>query len=260
MKLLKILLALYQTIIVALSTFAVFLCISFYFRPAPNVTYHWPNIILLILFLAPTIIFCCCNAIKLFLPARNIFAKFKGVFPVSIVFTVLWTLLFGYLLIFQTGSGSCQTSPARVTPKVSSKVDPPQTEQMAPDFNVTDQFGNMISLSKLRGKIVLLDFWGVWCGPCRRKLPHTQKMHDEFKDKGLVVIGIHSAFRTEKTAAFLTENNYTFPTGIDPGHIAKDYAVTGWPTYYLIDKKGRLAWGPKHAPPSEKLIESLLKD
>ncbi|MFQ6036923.1 MAG: peroxiredoxin family protein, partial [Sedimentisphaerales bacterium] len=143
---------------------------------------------------------------------------------------------------------------------VSSKVSSLQAGQMVPDFNLTDQFGNMISLSKLRGKIVLLDFWGVWCGPCRRKLPHTQKIHEQFKDKGLVVIGIHSAFRTEKTAEFIRENNYTFLTGIDTGNTAKDYGVTGWPTYYLIDRQGRLVWGAKHSPPPEKLIESLLKE
>jgi len=252
MKLLKILLALYQAVIVALSAFVIFLCIYYFFRPAPNVTYHWPNIVLAFLILVPTTIFCSCNVVKLLLPARNIFAKWKNLARTSTILTVLWTLLFGYLLIFQTYGGSCQTSPAGISSL--------QTGKLAPDFIVKDQPGETISLSGLRGKVVLLDFWGVWCGPCRQKLPHTQKIYDQFKDKGLAVIGIHSAFGTEKTADFIAENNYTFPTGIDPGHIAKDYRVNAWPTYYLIDKKGRLAWGPKHAPPSENQIESLLKD
>ncbi len=251
-KFLKIILGIYQAAISVFSLLPLFMAVYVYFRPASNATYHWPNMVFLLLILVPTIIFCSCNAIRLLLPSRNIFSKWKSLFAISGVFTILWTLLFVYLLVFQTGSGTCQTS---VSETSSFRIG-----QMAPNFSVKDQLGNTISLSELRGKIVLLDFWGVWCGPCRRKLPHTQKIFDQFKNKGLAVIGIHSAFRTEKTADFIAENNYTFPTGIDTGHTAKDYRVTGWPTYYLIDKEGRLAWGPKHAPPSEELIESLLKD
>lgn len=251
-KFLKIILGIYQVAISVFSLLPLFMAVYVYFRPASNVTYHWPNMVFLLLILVPTIIFCSCNAIRLLLPSRNIFSKWKSLFAISGVFTVLWTLLFAYLLIFQTGGGTCQTSVSKTS---SSRIG-----QMAPNFSAKDQLGKTISLSDMRGKIVLLDFWGVWCGPCRRKLPHTQKIFDQFKNKGLAVIGIHSAFRTEKTADFIAENNYTFPTGIDTGHIAKDYGVTGWPTYYLIDKEGRLVWGPRHAPPSEELIESLLKD
>lgn len=77
---------------------------------------------------------------------------------------------------------------------------------------------------------------------------------------GLEVIGIHSLYKSETAGEFLSENNYTFLAGIDTGETANNYAVTAWPTYYLIDKNGYLVWGPKHAPPSEKQIESLLKD
>lgn len=255
MRFWKTLLGIYQAIIAILSLVPIFLTVYAYFRPSPDVRYNWPILILFLLLLAPTIIFCFCNAIKLLLPARNIFAKWKGLTQTSIVFTILWTLLFAYLLIFQTGAGSCGSPRPSVSRSTSLQIG-----RMAPDFSLKDQFGRTVSLSELRGKIVLLDFWGVWCGPCRKKLPHTQKIYDQFKNLGLAVIGIHSAFQTEKTAAFITENNYTFPIGIDTGDTAKDYGVTGWPTYYLIDKQGRIVWGPRHAPPSEKQIESLLKD
>ncbi|OEU60512.1 MAG: hypothetical protein BBJ57_01675 [Desulfobacterales bacterium PC51MH44] len=251
-KFLKIILGIYQAAISVFSLLPLFMAVYVYFRPASNATYHWPNMVFLLLILVPTIIFCSCNAIRLLLPSRNIFSKWKSLFAISGVFTILWTLLFVYLLVFQPTWGSSNGS--------DTAVHSPQARQVAPDFTLEDQFGKTISLSDLRGKVILLDFWGVWCGPCRKKLPHTQKIFDQFKNKGLAVIGIHSAFRTEKTADFIAENNYTFPTGIDTGHTAKDYRVTGWPTYYLIDKEGRLAWGPRHAPPSEKLIESLLKD
>lgn len=255
MKLIRILLGVYQAAItVLLLLFLLYTFVNIYisFTPSANVSFNWLALVLLFLLLVPAIIFCSCNTVKLLFPRLSIFAKWKGLTQTSIVFTILWTLLFGYLLIFQTGGGICKN--------LSSPTVTLQQGQISPDFSTTDQYGKTITLSKLKGKVILIDFWGVWCGPCRQKLPHTQKIYDQFKNQGLAVIGIHSAFRTEQTTAFIADNNYTFPTGIDPGHIAKNYGVTGWPTYYLIDKEGHIIWGPKHAPPSSKLIESLLKD
>lgn len=268
MRLLKILLAVYQSIIVIVSTIYVVMAIPYVFESGTHMLIYFIRLInfLVVLILVPTIVFCSCNAIKALLPARNIFAKWKGLTQTSIVFTILWTLLFAYLLILnilQAHGGSKQsrqTSVAKPIPRDTWNISPLQAGQITPDFTVEDQFGKTITLSELRGKIVLLDFWGAWCGPCRKKLPDTQKVYDKFKGQGLVVIGIHSSFGTEKTASFLAENNYTFPTGIDTGHIAKDYGVSGWPTCFLIDKEGRLVWGPRHALPSENQIEALLRD
>lgn len=166
-KVLKILLGIYQAIIAVFSLFVVFLTIYYFFRPSPNVTYHWFKLFLLLLLLAPAIIFCSCNAVKLLFPAHNIFAKWKSLTQISIVFTVLWTLLFAYLLVFQTGSGHCQTPVAKTRPRATPNVSPLQIRQIAPDFSVKDQFGKTILLSELRGKVVLLDFLGgvVWAIP-----------------------------------------------------------------------------------------------
>lgn len=114
-------------------------------------------------------------------------------------------------------------------------------------------------IKQLKGQAVLLDFWGVWCGPCCKALPHTQKIYEKYKDQGLVVIGIHSSYRTEKTEKFIAENHYTFPIGIDNGQTAEDYYIRAWPTYCLIDKQGYLAWGPESGVPPDNIIESILK-
>lgn len=132
--------------------------------------------------------------------------------------------------------------------------------QAAPELDITKWFGPALSLNELRGKVILLDFWGVWCNPCLELLPHTQELYAEYNKMGLEVIGIHSSFRTDKTAKFLSENNISFSIGVDSGSTANNYIVTGWPTYYLIDKDGYVAWGPEHDVPSDEQIEALLNN
>lgn len=246
----KTLLGLYQALIAVVTIIPIAAILKGLLAPSPNVSYRWDNVFLLLLIIVPTVVFCFCNAAKLLLPKRRLFEKWKSLNPISIVFTVLWTCLFVFLLVFQTDWAGGRP--------LTAKLIVPQTRQAAPDMALNDQSGEKISLDALRGKVVLLDFWGVWCGPCRQKLPKTQDIHEEFKDKGLAVIGIHSSSRTEGMADFIAQNNITFPIGTDPGHLADDYSVSGWPTYYLIDKQGRIAWGPQHGLPSKGQIQSLL--
>lgn len=250
MKSWKTLLGLYQALIAVVTTIPIAAILHGLFAPSPNVSYRWDNVFLLLLIIVPTVVFCFCNAAKLLLPKRRLFEKWKSLNTISTVFTILWTCLFVFLLVFQTDWAGGRP--------LTAKLIAPQTRQAAPDLALNDQSGKTISLSTLKGKVVLLDFWGVWCGPCREKLPKTQDIHDEFKDKGLAVVGIHSNSRTEGMADFIGQENITFPIGIDPGHIADDYSVNAWPTYYLIDKQGRIAWGPQHGLPSERQIQSLL--
>lgn len=108
------------------------------------------------------------------------------------------------------------------------------------------------------GKVVLLDFWGQWCGPCVRKLPRVQELHDKYKDRGLVVVGVHTPDGSEKLADFLDRQKVTFPVALDTGRTAERFGVEAWPTYYLIDKVGLLAWGFNNTPPSDAQVEALL--
>ena len=122
-------------------------------------------------------------------------------------------------------------------------------------FNTPDG----LSLEKLHGKVVLLDFWGTWCGPCVKKLPLVEALHRKFKDQGLVVIGIHSAQDSEKVGDFLKETSITFPIAIDQNETAKNYAISSWPTYFLINRAGKVIWGFSADLPKETQIEELLR-
>jgi beta-lactamase regulating signal transducer with metallopeptidase domain/thiol-disulfide isomerase/thioredoxin len=115
------------------------------------------------------------------------------------------------------------------------------------------------SLEALHGKVVLLDFWGTWCGPCVKKLPEVERLQKIYGDRGLVAITVHSAQAATELGKFLERRPLALPIAVDTGATAKSYAVQSWPTYFLIDKSGKVAWGNSAAPPSEQKIEELLR-
>lgn len=120
----------------------------------------------------------------------------------------------------------------------------PLEGKAAPVLSVKDWMntgGKALKLSKLKGKVVVLDFWGVWCGPCRESVPHLNKLHEKYKDKGLVIIGVHSKAEAKKMADFAKKNGIKYPIVIDDNdQTRKKYAVDSNPDYYIIDRAGIL--------------------
>ena len=111
----------------------------------------------------------------------------------------------------------------------------------APEFSLKDLSGLQVRLADLRGKTVLLDFWATWCPPCRRALPHIQKVHDDYGPLGLEVLGINSE-PPDKPRSYLARHGYTFTTLSDPGgRVTGSYGVTGIPTTVIIDESGTVS-------------------
>ena len=110
----------------------------------------------------------------------------------------------------------------------------------------------------LRGNVVLVDFWTYTCVNWLRTLPYVRTWAAKYKDHGLVVVGVHTARDSDKLDEFLKEKKVSFPVMIDRGETAERYLVDAWPTYFLIDKTGKVVWGFAHEPPTAAQIEELL--
>lgn len=113
--------------------------------------------------------------------------------------------------------------------------------QPAPDFAGTTVKDEPFALSELRGKVVLLDFWATWCGPCVAAIPEIQKISQEFADQGVVVVGVNQDGEgmEEKVAEFLADKEITFTQVMDlTDEIGGMYEVAAIPTTVLIDREG----------------------
>ncbi len=113
--------------------------------------------------------------------------------------------------------------------------------EMAPDINLTGSGSESVSLNQYRGKVVYLDFWASWCGPCRQSFPWMNAMHDKYAGKGLVVLAINLDGNQTDAQKFLQENPARFALGFDPkARTPRLFGVKGMPTSYLVDRHGRV--------------------
>ena len=115
---------------------------------------------------------------------------------------------------------------------------------VAPDFTVTMLDGSSITLSELRGKVVLISFWATWCPPCRQELSHMQKdVIDRFAGEDLVVLPISRGEERKTVERFLDKMGYTFPVGLDGDQsIYKKYASNYIPRSVVVGKDGKVVY------------------
>ena len=144
--------------------------------------------------------------------------------------------------------------------------EPEPASKLAPDFTLPQLDGLEVSLSELRGKIVVLDFWATWCGPCKRGLPLVQKFADwaEANHADDIVVyavnvwerGSSQSAIDQMVEAFWTKNKFTMPTLISYSRkITQDYGVTGIPVTVMIDRDGKVA--KQHRGYSPALFDQL---
>ncbi|HVP80957.1 MAG TPA: TlpA disulfide reductase family protein [Thermodesulfobacteriota bacterium] len=111
----------------------------------------------------------------------------------------------------------------------------------ASDFSLKSFDGQEITLSQLKGKVVLLDFWATWCGPCRESIPHLIQLYKNYREKGFEVVGMNiDKGDGEAVRRFVKSMDIPYPVVIAPEDLVRKYQVTGIPASFLIDKQGKI--------------------
>ncbi len=108
------------------------------------------------------------------------------------------------------------------------------------NFTLKDINGKKVTLSELRGKIVMVNFWATWCPPCRREMPDLDAIYNHYKSQGLVILSITDEDMF-KVGPFIAQSGYKYPILFDPGRkVADQFHVTGIPRTAVFDRDGKL--------------------
>jgi cytochrome c biogenesis protein CcmG/thiol:disulfide interchange protein DsbE len=141
----------------------------------------------------------------------------------------------------------------------------PAGADTAPAFSLPDASHREVSLEQFDGKVVYLDFWASWCGPCRQSFPWMNEMREKYADQGLEIIAVNLDADAEDAADFLAEHPASFTVLYDAQGIApRSYEVKGMPTSYLISRDGQLVarhlgFNVSDKQDMENSIQELLK-
>lgn len=158
-----------------------------------------------------------------------------------------------------------------VTEEEEEKAEEESDLPDAPDFTLTDQYGNTHTLSEYRGKTIFLNFWATWCGPCKMEMPDIQKLYEEYGENSedLIVLGVanpktdeypqNADVSQEEIGEFLTSNGYTYPVVMDTtGEIFASYGIASFPTTFMITEEGKV-FGYASGTLSEDMIRSIVE-
>lgn len=115
-------------------------------------------------------------------------------------------------------------------------------DKPAPLWSLKAADGSTVKLSDFRGKIVVLDFWATWCGPCKAAMPSVQKVSKAYEKKGVVVIGVNAWEQDPRLAvAYMKQQKYDYHLVLGGDAVAANYHVEGIPTLVIINDKGTVA-------------------
>lgn len=136
----------------------------------------------------------------------------------------------------------------------------------APDFTLTDQYGESHTLSDYQGQTVFLNFWATWCGPCKMEMPDIQALYEAWDENAgdLVVLGVAGPNigregSAEDIAAFLEENDYTYPVVMDDtGALFYQYGISAYPTTFMIDTEGNV-FGYVQGAVSREIMDDIVE-
>lgn len=153
-----------------------------------------------------------------------------------------WAWATSALLIIALGllvAQACTPSSQPITEGGPAATTGVKVGELAPDFTLTDLEGSPFRLSDLRGKVVFINFWATWCPSCRAEMPEIEAIHQEYRDRGVVVVGVDILETEDKVRQFVRQGGYSWTFVIDTtGEVSSKYEVAAIPTSFFIDREG----------------------
>ncbi len=168
-----------------------------------------------------------------------------------------------YILMLIAGASWILLSTDSSGASTSGSIPAPQSGFAAPDFTLQTTDGQTFALSNLQGQAVLVNVWATWCPPCRAEMPSIEKMYQEYKAQGLVVLAVNSTFQDEPLAIvpFVEQHKLTFPILLDEqGSVSSLYQVRALPSSFFIDRKGMIKEVVIGGPMSEALLRTYIEE
>jgi len=169
------------------------------------------------------------------------------------VYIVILLLGFAWIIISADRSGA----------STSGLIPAPQQGFLAPDFELQTTRGETIKLSDLRGQAVLVNLWATWCPPCRAEMPAIEKIYNEYKDEGLVVLAVNMTYQDSQAdiAPFVAEYGLSFPILLDQtGEVGEAYQLRSLPSSFFINRDGIINEVVIGGPMAEALLRTRVEE
>lgn len=171
-----------------------------------------------------------------------------------------------------------QPSPTPLSPAATPKEAPlpsvavaqpslpvgPEVDQLAPDFKLKDLEGQQRELGEFRGKVVLLNFWATWCGPCRVEIPDIRTVYTKYKEQGFIVLAVDIGETSTTVAKFARQFDMSFPVLLDSNMaVSRQYETFSIPSSFFLDRRGVIREariGTMSQSYIEQVVSRLLKE
>ena len=179
------------------------------------------------------------------LPSRK--KRWEVLMLMGLVAAILWTVV--------------SRVPSAVGAPLSSSPSP-REGFLAPDFTLDTLDGKKVTLSELRGKIVIINLWATWCPPCRAEMPALENAYEQYKDSGVIILGLNVTNQDSERdiPPFVKEFGLTFPILLDrDGSVSALYQLRGLPTTYFVNREGIIRTVVVGGPMNETFIRSKIE-
>jgi len=157
------------------------------------------------------------------------------------IITTIILMIFSFIILFSQDSIVTKLSQKEILKKVIEDID------RAPDFTLESIYDSTYTLRNMEGKVVLVNFWATWCGPCRMEIPEFNELYEKYNQKGLEIIGISISDTKKQLENFVKSFDVDYPllygSTKEMNRIMREYGgVYAVPSSFLIGKKGSIIW------------------